>query len=77
MQSIISLTAFYDRLIRHDWFHEYADDFSAWEAGNTEQTALETAAGASPEHRALYTAVRAWKMDRGPAVARPELRVAA
>jgi len=49
-----TLQEFDAQLAAHDWFYEYSDDHSVWEAGRAAHSKLLAAAKASPQHQALY-----------------------
>lgn len=53
---MITPAEYFDRLERHDWFHQMADDHRAWERGQREERELVRIAAEHPELSALWTA---------------------
>ena len=53
---ILSLSAYYDALLRFDWDYESTDDFSVWRRESRRRAELERLAFTSREHEELFRA---------------------
>lgn len=61
-----TLAAFRDMLAGFDWFYDMSDDVGVERAGIARLNELQAVARRTPEHQALFDAVRNWKRNGGP-----------
>ena len=57
------LVSYYDRLVAHDWFYDYAEDASVVRRGQAERSDLQRQAQQGPAFQALYDAYHAFIHD--------------
>lgn len=62
---------YYDRLSRHDWFHEMSESSAVWNAGRKEAVSLQRAAAESVELNDLYDAFAEHRFNGAPKPERP------
>lgn len=60
-----TLTDYWDRLRRHDWYYGFSDDGRVYRAGEAESQAIRAIAKESPEHQAMYDGFVAHYSDHG------------
>ena len=53
---ILSLSAYYDALLRFDWDYESTDDHSVWRRESRRRDELKSLASTSPEREELFRA---------------------
>jgi hypothetical protein len=71
--TVDDLQKYYDELIHHDWFFDYSDDYSVWNAGHLARSRLRGKATKHPRFDELYKQISAWVYDKSkPQPPRPE-----
>jgi len=75
----VNLKNYYDRLQRHDWYHEFSDDHRYYSSGRKDRQELMAISEQSPEHKALYLAFYdhmfsgpPWNTEKKPLPKKPE-----
>lgn len=73
MTTPVALATFYDELMGHDWHYDRSDDHGVWKRGCSSLAHLDTVAKTSPEHQALFRAMRDYQFgpSNTPKPARP------
>lgn len=72
LDTAVSLSDYWQMLDRHDWYFDYIDDYYSWSRANKEHEQLLSITKQSPEHDALYYAMKAHRFDRtGPLPPQP------
>lgn len=54
----MNIQEFWDKLVSHDWYYSFSDDYGVYKRGQANQDKLRNIASSSPEHRTLYDQFR-------------------
>lgn len=61
----MTLKEYYQKLMKHDWTHDYSDDFYAWKAGVEAHNKLKELSSLSAQHLQLWNSFNAYMYNKG------------